>query len=109
MGQSCFFPNELQRSLVAEKITVPMLTLDQVIYEDGISGNVSFIKIDAEGSEPLILKDMSRTIERFRPAIWLEVNRPSLRAGNFPIDAIESPHREDGYDLYRWWDSATTS
>jgi hypothetical protein len=101
MGQSSFFPNELQRPLVTEKITVPMLTLDQVIYEAGISGNVSFIKIDAEGSEPLILKGMGRTIERFHPAIWLEVNRPSLRAGNFPIDAIESPLREAGYDIYR--------
>jgi hypothetical protein len=87
--------------MVTEKMSVPTLTLDQVIEEAGISGNVSFIKIDAEGSEPLILKGMSRTIERFRPTIWLEVNRPSLRAGNFPIDAIETPLREAGYDFYR--------
>jgi FkbM family methyltransferase len=101
LGNSSRFPNEFARAQVVSKISVPTLTLDQVIEGAGISGNVSFIKIDAEGSEPLILKGMSRTIERFRPAIWLEVNRPSLRAGNFPIDAIESPLREAGYDLYR--------
>jgi len=101
MGQVSFFPNELQKPLVTEKISVPTLTMDQVIEEAGISGNVSLIKIDAEGSEPLILKGMSRTIERFRPAIYLEINRPSLRAGNFPLDAIESPLRQAGYDLYR--------
>lgn len=101
LGQSSFFQNELQKPLVTEKISVPIMTLDQVIEETGISGNVAFIKIDAEGLEPLILKCMSRTIERFRPAVWLEINRPSLRAGNFSLDAIESPLREAGYDFYR--------
>jgi FkbM family methyltransferase len=100
LGNSSRFPNEIARPQVISKISVPTRTLDQVIEELGILA-ISFVKIDAEGSEPLILKGMSRTIERFRPAVWLEVNRPSLRAGNFPIDAIESPLREAGYDIYR--------
>jgi len=101
LGNSTRFPNEFARPQVISRIIVPTKTLDQAIEETGISGNLSFIKIDAEGSEPLILKGMSRTLKRFRPAIWTEINRPSLRAGNFPIDAIEAPLRNAGYELYR--------
>jgi len=101
LGNSSRFPNEFARQQVTQKIKVLTKTLDQVLEESGISDNVSFIKIDTEGSEPLVLRGMSRTFGRFRPAIWLEINQRSLRAANFPLDMIEDPLREAGYKLLR--------
>lgn len=104
LGNSSRWPNEFARQQVISRITVRTKSLDQVLEEMGIvpgRHTIEFVKIDAEGSEPLIVKGMRGVLEHFRPAIWLEINRFSLRAGGFSETMIERPLREAGYVVYR--------
>lgn len=61
---------------------VDVSTMDSLII-----GRLDFIKIDAEGWEPLILDGAVLTINRFRPAMLIEVNTWPLGKMNFtPMD-----------------------
>jgi hypothetical protein len=61
---------------------------------------LSFLKIDAEGSEPLVLAGARRVLERFHPIVHIEVNKDSLRASQRSADDIEKPLRSLGYQLF---------
>jgi FkbM family methyltransferase len=92
LGWSSRFPNETAKAAAASTTSVCARRLDNVLAEMGVSPEthpLSFMKIDAEGSEPLILQGARETIRRFRPTIHIEVNRASLRAGGFCTDSIE--------------------
>lgn len=104
LGNSTRFPNKFARQQVIKTITLPTRTLDKVLEEIEITPDhyiLSFVKIDTEGSEPLILKGCSAVLNSFRPAIWLEINRPSLQEGGFSDAMIEKPLRNAGYTIYR--------
>ena len=50
---------------------------------------LDFLKIDAEGFEPDIIRGGIETIQRFRPVILVEVNRPILKKrGKKPSDIL---------------------
>jgi FkbM family methyltransferase len=103
LGWSSRFPNEAAQAVVASTTSVCTRRLDDVLAEAGVrpeTHRLSFLKIDAEGSEPLILPGARETIERFRPAIHIEVNKASLRAGGFGTDSIESLLRSLDYELF---------
>jgi FkbM family methyltransferase len=51
---------------------------------------LNFLKLDTEGWEPLVLDGAVQTINRFRPAILLEVNTWMLAKMEFTPDAIWS-------------------
>jgi len=58
------------RSWIGEEgVEVPMMTLD--IFQPG---RLDFLKIDAEGCEPAILRGGRQIIAKFKPAILIEVN-----------------------------------
>lgn len=59
-------------------VAVPMMTLDQVVRQQG--GTVSFAKIDAEGHEPNILAGARQVIERDAPVLYMEFNSWCLNA-----------------------------
>jgi len=103
-GFSSFFPSESAKPLIDKTIEVETRTVDQVLAELGISPKqhrISLVKIDAEGSEPLVLRGMARSIEKFTPLIWIEINPDSLKAGNFSAKNIEETLLKYSYDLYR--------
>jgi FkbM family methyltransferase len=58
----------------ARSVAVPAVRLDDVVH-----GPVSVIKIDAEGAETDVLRGAAGLIERYRPAIALEVHPANLR------------------------------
>jgi FkbM family methyltransferase len=104
LGWSSRFPNEVAKPSVASTILVRTRRLDDILPETGIAPEthrISFVKIDAEGSEPLILQGAMETLRRFRPAVHIEVNKASLCAGGFSANSIESLLRPLGYELYR--------
>lgn len=103
LGWSSRFPNQTARSAVTSSIQVPVRRLDDIIAELGLAPErhrLSFIKMDAEGSEPLILAGARRTLRRFRPTLHIEINQASLRAGGFSPDSVETPLRELGYRFH---------
>lgn len=64
--------------------TVTLTTLDSFVSQAQLS-RLDFIKADIEGWEAQMLRGASATIERFRPAIYLEVDDRMLnRAGASP-------------------------
>lgn len=103
IGWSSRFPNELARPTVISTVSVRTRRLDDVIAELGLqplNDRLSLIKIDAEGSEPLVLQGALQTLQRFRPTIHIEINRASLRAGGFTSGSIEDLLRSLNYDLF---------
>ena len=103
IGWSSRFPNELAKSDAVSTISVRTRRLDDVIGEMGIAPEthrLSLIKVDAEGSEPLVLQGAQETLRRFRPAIHIEINRASLGAGGFTPGSVEGFLRSLDYDLY---------
>jgi hypothetical protein len=71
-------------------IEVSAITLDGSLPELGFT-TVDFIKIDAEGAEPAILRGMEQIIVSSKKiGIILELNPSALRAGsNRPNDLID--------------------
>ena len=63
LGWSSRFPNELAKTAIEETVEVKVNSLDEMIARKEIvldASRLSFIKLDAEGSEPFILRGMSR-------------------------------------------------
>ena len=103
LGWSSRFPNDLAKPAVASTISVWTRRLDDIMAEADIvpeTHRISFIKIDAEGSEPLVLQGAQNTLQRFLPIVHVEVNKGSLRAGGFSVNSIEGLLRSLGYKLY---------
>lgn len=103
LGFSTRFPSDKALKTIASTIQILSKTLDEILGEVGALGGarrISFIKIDAEGSEPLILKGMARTLVMHRPVIWIEVNRPSLGAAGRSATDIQDQLHQAGYVLY---------
>lgn len=74
---------EMQRDLKA--IVVDAVPMDNFGFE-----RLDFLKIDAEGAEPLILEGAKETIKRFHPIICMEVNTTCLnRAGSSEAELLE--------------------
>lgn len=68
---------------------IPLTTLDRFAREAGLQ-RLDFLKADIEGSEARLLAGAWQTLERFRPHVLLEVNRPALlRYGSDPRTLIE--------------------
>jgi FkbM family methyltransferase len=57
-------------------VEVPSTTLDEYCEAQGISPD--WIKIDAEGAEPLIVRGMRHLIERLHPSVILEFHSDAL-------------------------------
>ncbi|UPU37629.1 FkbM family methyltransferase [Geomonas paludis] len=103
LGNSSRFPNDIAAPTVSEVISVPMRVTDELLVEAGVDERcaVSFVKIDAEGSEPLVLQGMQRTIAAHRPAVCMEINNGSLRAGGFSAASVSDVLKHHGYRYYK--------
>jgi len=73
----------------ADKITVPVRSLDSLVAEHGIEGRLSLIKIDVEGYESQVLAGATDTLARFRPLLYVEFNDEILRdAGSSSMELL---------------------
>ncbi|MHB8381343.1 MAG: FkbM family methyltransferase, partial [Candidatus Binataceae bacterium] len=65
-------------------VSVRALRLDDYVREHGIT-RIDLIKMDIEGAEPFMLQGARESLDRFRPAFLMEVNRAALaRLGSTP-------------------------
>jgi FkbM family methyltransferase len=104
LGWSSRFPNELAKTAVEETVEVKVNSFDEMIARKEISiepNKVSFIKLDAEGSEPLILKGMRSFLSTARPVLCVEVNYDSLGAAGSSPQELQKLLDELGFDIYR--------
>jgi FkbM family methyltransferase len=76
------------RGLTSTLTTVEARTVDDLVEENGL--NPSFIKIDAEGSEHLVLAGCTQTLKQFRPVVVAELSNFLLsKNGSSARDVIE--------------------
>jgi FkbM family methyltransferase len=65
-----------------ERVTVKTVSLDDFLSES--DSQVRFIKMDAEGAEESIIRGALRTIERYRPAMLIELHHPDSHVEDHP-------------------------
>jgi len=98
-GSSSQFAPEL----VPEPDTPPeeRVRVDGVPLDEIIGGPVDLIKIDAEGSEPLVLEGMQSVLNRSpRLTIIMEINLPMIRKCSDPEAFLEKVRRIGGTMQY---------
>jgi FkbM family methyltransferase len=82
------------------RLTVRSVSLDAFVSENDIR-QVDFIKIDTEGAEVNVLRGAVDTVERFRPAMMIELFPDGLsRYGRTPDELSRLIH-DWGYTTYR--------
>jgi FkbM family methyltransferase len=92
----------------ARTVEVPAITLDQFCDEQRISG-FDFLKIDAEGAEPRILRGAQQLFRQKRiKAALIEVCSYWLQAGGSNAVELAEQIRSLGYELYSFRDDGST-
>lgn len=61
--------------------------------------NVAFIKIDVEGFEMNALRGSMKTIQKFKPTMWIEINQGALEANGTSASEVEEFIRSIGYRI----------
>ena len=104
LGWSSRFPNELAKTAIEETVEVKVNSLDEMIARKEIvidANRLSFIKLDAEGSEPLILKGMSGLLSTAKPVLFMEVNYDSLAAAGSSPQELQGILHDLQLDIYQ--------
>ena len=68
----------LDGSVKQELETVPLVRLDTLVREQGLS-RVDFIKVDVDGHEGKVFSGAAETLERFRPILFFELSPSAMR------------------------------
>ena len=77
---------------------VAVTTLDEYVSTNNLE-NISLLKIDVEGFEIKVLKGACKTIENFKPAIFVEVDNTFLKRQNGSAAELAALLESYGYDL----------
>ena len=104
LGWSSRFPNELAKTAIEETVEVKVNSLDEMIARKEIvldASRLSFIKLDAEGSEPFILRGMSRLLSTANLVLFMEVNYDSLAAASSSSEELQGILRDLQLDIYQ--------
>ena len=103
LGWSSRFPNELAKTAIEETVEVKVNSLDEMIARKEIvidADRLTFIKLDAEGSEPLILKGMGGLLSAAKPVLFMEVNYDSLSAAGSSPQELQGILHDLQLDIY---------
>ena len=78
---------------------VPAVTVDDLVAEAG-ARSVSLVKIDVHGAEMLVLEGAKRTVDKMRPALFVEVYDPGLRYFGSSARAFVAHIERAGYEMH---------
>lgn len=87
------------RTLGGEQVDVPSLSLDDWLTSHPLTA-LRLIKLDAEGSEPAILRGAKRLLDSLRPVLILEFNDVVLRQGGSSASELGQILRSHRYALF---------
>jgi len=88
---------ERERGVVP--VTVSQITLDDLVHKYGLR-RCDLVKIDVEGAEGAVIRGGLKTLERFRPRLLIELNRPMLARADTSPQTVAEMLAEFGYKLY---------
>jgi hypothetical protein len=91
--------NPADHHIGAEGIPTRAVRLDTEMKDFGWP-HVGLIKIDVQGAEPLVLEGARGTLARSHPAIYMEIDEPSLARCGSSADALENQLASLGYAMY---------
>jgi FkbM family methyltransferase len=80
-------------------VPVAMTTIDDLLDARGWP-EVSLIKVDVQGAEARVLAGARRTLERFRPALFLEVDDQQLRRYGSSAAELLTSATAQGYTIH---------
>ncbi|WP_299457612.1 FkbM family methyltransferase [uncultured Microscilla sp.] len=80
------------------KVMVPVQTIDSFVEEHQLE-SISFIKIDVEGYEPFVFLGAKQTIQKFRPAMYIEITDEWFKANGYSKEFIFEQLTKEGYRL----------
>jgi FkbM family methyltransferase len=83
-----------------EHVDVRAISLDDWFRDTG-AARWDAMKLDAEGSEPAVLRGAENSIERFRPFVILEINGIVLKQAGFSAGAVMEFLTTRGYSMYQ--------
>ena len=104
LGWSSRFPNDLAKTAIEDTVEVKVNSLDEMIARKEIvvdASRLSFIKLDAEGSEPFILRGMTRLLSTANLVLFMEVNFDSLAAASSSPEELRGILRDLQLDIYQ--------
>lgn len=82
----------------AERVAVPMATLDVLVERHRIS-NIRFIKIDVEGAERFVLEGARKILARDRPLVYTEMHRAFSAANASTLAGLVAFADSNAYDV----------
>ena len=83
--------------LESERFEVAMIPLDSLIEHHD---RVDLVKVDVEGAESLVVKGMTKLVNRFRPIVIIEWSPYQIRASGSSVDELASLLEEWGVSLH---------
>jgi FkbM family methyltransferase len=83
-----------------EHVDVPAISIDDWFRSAGIA-QWNAMKLDAEGSEPAVLRGAENSIDRFRPFLILEINGTVLQQAGFSAGEVMELLTMRSYGLYQ--------
>lgn len=81
-------------------VVVKVVTLDQVVERERIT-SLNFIKIDVEGFELNVLRGAERSLRRFQPVLFIELDDTNLREQDATAAALVKFLANLGYQAFR--------
>lgn len=94
-GLSTLFPSDSK--FVVEQV-IPLKVFDDE-YFDSLE-SFDFLKIDIEGGELFALRGMQKSIQKFKPAILIEMNNLTFNAAGYSVEEVANFLFSFGYKLY---------
>ncbi|HKN95717.1 MAG TPA: FkbM family methyltransferase [Pseudonocardiaceae bacterium] len=85
------------------EVNVKVDTLDALCAKAELS-RLDFLKIDVEGAELHVLAGGAGVIEKFRPAILVEIEARHLHRYGHSVGTVVDWLRQRGYTMHRWLD-----
>ncbi|MGL5063931.1 MAG: FkbM family methyltransferase [Microcoleus sp.] len=89
---------EQDRSLISSQYQLPVYRGDDILPEE-LPGT-TFIKIDVEGFEPLVIRGLDRTIQRWHPVFLTEVVAQHLERGGSSVEELRALMEGYGYQSF---------
>jgi FkbM family methyltransferase len=78
---------------------VAAVTIDELVEQAG-NPMIGLIKIDTQGSEPRVLAGASRTLQRCRPNLFIEICDAALRDSGTSAEQLVRQIQEQGYRFF---------
>ena len=86
---------------VSKKVTCQTITLDTYSQQKKLA-RVDVIKMDIEGAEKFALEGSLEVIKKFRPKIFIEINKTACQQAGYSIDELIAPLLQLNYRIYKF-------